>query len=77
MTEFPGNPIPSTVPAKLCDRIQYWDDEREEGGSLIVTLKSGYRWDDHGSHVLGFDTTLQAVQWLRHYSQACQCELCK
>ena len=35
-------------------RIEYWDDERAIGNSLIVTLVKGWRFEEKGEHVRGF-----------------------
>ena len=57
-------------------RIQFWDDERAEGNSLIVTLKDGWRFEEPGEHVRGFDTVNEAMRAVRH-STACDCPQCK
>lgn len=42
------------------DAIQHWDDERDIGNGIIVTLKPGnYFYDDCG--VQGFDTPQEAM----------------
>lgn len=52
---------------KLSSKVLYWDDERSIGNSLIVTLKSGWRFNtgpllrpDDATHVEGFDTVREA-----------------
>lgn len=70
--------IPSSVPKKLAKLVDHWDDERSIGNSLIVMIKGGYMWDfdDHGTHVRGYDTVKEAVSELRAVV-ACNCEQCR
>ena len=55
--------------------IEYWDDERAEGNSLIVTLVRGRRFEENGEHVRGFDTATDAMRAVRA-SMRCQCHDC-
>jgi hypothetical protein len=56
-------------------RIEEWDDERGIGNSLIVTLKPGWRFEEPGEHVRGFDTVAEARREVK-LSQPCKCEAC-
>ena len=78
MIDFPA-PTPSTVPTKYRKMIQFWDDERNIGNSLIVTLHSGFYWQDqgHGSHVRGEDSVKDILSALRCFAKPCNCQLCK
>jgi hypothetical protein len=57
-------------------KIEYWDDEREIGNSLIVTLMKGWRFEECGEHVRGFDTKREAMAEVRA-AKPCDCEQCK
>lgn len=71
--------IPKSVPKKLRERIQFWDDERGLGNSLIVTLEHGWHWagiDPYpGMHVAGFDTVSEVITELRA-TASCNCREC-
>ncbi len=56
-------------------KIEHWDDERELGNSLIVTLRKGWRFDSDGEHVRGFDTKAEAMQEVRQVKPCC-CREC-
>jgi hypothetical protein len=59
-------------------RIQYWDDERSLGNSLIVTLHLGWQFSDdpgNAEHVRGFDTVRDAMREVRS-SIPCDCPDC-
>jgi hypothetical protein len=70
--------IPKSVPKKLQSVIDHWDDERNIGNGIIITIKGGYKWsfDDHGLHVRGYDTVREATDELRDVVP-CNCEQCK
>jgi hypothetical protein len=60
-------------------KVMFWDDERNQGNSIIVTLKYGWRFSDDTlspTHVMGFDTIKDAKQAIR-YAQKCNCIECK
>lgn len=57
-------------------RIEHWDDERGLGNSLVVTLKVGWRFEEQGEHVRGFDTEREAMDEVCG-AQRCFCETCK
>ena len=57
-------------------RIEYWDDERAIGNSLIVTLVKGWRFEEKGEHVRGFDTKREAMAEVRA-AKRCDCEQCR
>jgi hypothetical protein len=57
-------------------KIEYWDDERSLGNSLIVTLVAGWRFDDFGEHVRGFDTQREALIDVRA-AKRCDCSQCR
>lgn len=57
-------------------KIEHWDDERSIDNSLIVTLKKGWRFEEHGEHVRGFDTVKEAMAEVRS-AQPCDCKVCK
>ncbi len=56
-------------------RIEHWDDEREIGNSLIVTLKRGWRFGEEGEHVRGFDSKREALMEVRA-AEPCYCSDC-
>lgn len=56
-------------------KVMFWDDERSIGNSLIVTLNKGWRFEERGEHVRGFDTVREAKQEVRG-SQPCDCSDC-
>jgi len=57
-------------------RIEEWDDEREIGNSLIVSLKPGWAFNpSEREHVRGFDTVADAMRGVRE-SKPCTCEEC-
>ena len=58
----------------------YWDDERADGNSLIVTTKYGWAFVPHAdenvaSHVKGFDTVAEARRDLNRVKE-CNCARC-
>ena len=57
-------------------KIMFWDDERDIGNSLIVTLNYGYRFAADDGHVRGFDTIKEAKQAVRE-AVHCDCEECR
>lgn len=69
--------IPKNVPKKLAKVVDHWDDERNIGNGIIIMIKSGFRWkfDDHGTHVRGYDTVKEIVDELRSVVK-CDCEEC-
>jgi len=56
--------------------FEHYDDERNIGNGIIVTLKRGFQWgDDKNCHVRGFDSVadLRDDLWMiRH----CDCDYC-
>lgn len=72
--------IPKSVPLKYREMIQHWDDERDMGNSLIVSLRPGYKFNHdvnflNATHVLGFDTVKEAISELRDCI-VCACKQC-
>lgn len=63
---------------RLPSSIEHYDDERDCGNGIIITLKSGYRWsfDDHGLHIRGYNTPSEAREEFR-YIEKCFCSRCK
>ena len=57
-------------------KIEHWDDERSIDNSLIVTLVKGWRFEERGEHVRGFDTVKDAMAEVRA-AQPCDCPVCK
>jgi hypothetical protein len=57
-------------------KVEHWDDERPIGNSLIVTLARGWRFEERGEHVRGFDTQREAMAGVRGATK-CDCEKCK
>lgn len=76
MTEIRGPKIPRSVPDKLAARVMYWDDERAQGNSLIITLRYGWHFPQVECHTIGVDTVKEAVAELRR-SIPCACEECE
>lgn len=63
---------------KLPKHIQHWDDERNCGNGIIVTLSWGYSFYS-GEHlgVAGFDTPLEAIQKTKLKEVfPCMCDIC-
>jgi hypothetical protein len=56
-------------------RIEHCDDERSIGNSLIITLVSGWRFEDRGEHVRGFDTKREAMAGVKS-AKPCNCARC-
>lgn len=57
-------------------KIQFWNDEREAGNGLVVTLHHGFTFDE-GSHLMvkQFDTIMAAVEAVRD-AVGCTCADC-
>lgn len=68
--------IPSYIPKRLKERIGHWDDERNVGNSLIITLVPGFWFPSVECHTIGVDTINQAIKELRE-SALCYCDDCK
>ena len=69
-------PDPVTGETKMKHaKIEHWDDERGIGNSLIVTLKKGWRFEENGEHVRGFDTKREALADVRSATK-CDCREC-
>jgi len=59
-------------------KVQYWDDERDIGNSIIVTLHYGWSFEpSEHSGVRGFDYVKDAKEAVRKYTYPCNCEECK
>jgi nitrogen fixation protein len=68
--------IPKYVPKKYQNRIMFWDDERDIGNALIITLKDGWKFTQGDAlHVCGVDTVQDALAALRG-TMACDCDGC-
>jgi hypothetical protein len=71
--------IPKSVPKKYLERIAHWDDERNIGNSLMVSLKDGWQFNIdpwQARHVEGYDTVKDAIAGLQD-SIKCECKECK
>lgn len=73
--------IPKSIPAKFRKHIEHWDDERDLGSCIIVTLK-GLHIDGPGTgdgsknqHVFGEDTVADVIKTLRG-AMTCHCDVC-
>lgn len=68
--------IPSYIPGKYQQRIEFWDDERDCDNGIIVTLHYGWSFEP-GEHqgVRGFDTVREAREAVR-YTYPCSCGEC-
>lgn len=66
--------LPKTA-QKYSDKIMYWDDERGQGNSLIVTLQYGWCFDEKGLHTFGVDSVGEAVRDLKTV-MPCDCDRC-
>lgn len=62
-------------PRKGRPRIEAYDDERAIGNSLIITLSRGWRFEDMGEHVRGFDTKREAALAVNN-AKVCECHQC-
>lgn len=58
----------------IINRVQHWDDERNSGNGIIVTLKRGWCFDPL-THVKGFDTIKEAKEAIS-FVQKCRCDYC-
>jgi hypothetical protein len=67
--------IPKSVSPKYRPRVLFWDDERKQGNSLIVTLNYGWFFTEETEHVRGFDTVKEAAASIKD-SQRCTCPEC-
>ena len=57
-------------------KVMFYDDERDIGNSIIVTLNYGWHFAAYpGEHVRGFDTTREAKQAIKE-AVKCDCEDC-
>jgi hypothetical protein len=59
--------------------IERWDDERNSGNGIIITLNYGYSFE-YAEHcgVMGFDTVTEAKQRSRRKEiYSCECWECK
>ncbi len=73
------NKFPKSLPNRLHEIVEHWDDERDIGNSIIVTLKAGFEFGiDHfeSRHVEGFDNVKDAVQGVKNFVP-CYCDDCK
>ena len=59
-------------------KIEYWDDERDIGNGIIVTLHYGWSFE-YNSHegVVGFDTVKEAEHAVRKQTYQCNCKECE
>ena len=67
--------VPRSVPAKYRAVIRHWDDERDMGNSLIITLEKGFCFGCSGEHVYGFDTVREAITGIKG-AISCKCSTC-
>ncbi len=60
------------------NQIEHWDDERELGNGVIVTLRYGYSFEPNEHQgVRGFDTVTEARRESALFNiHQCKCELC-
>lgn len=57
-------------------KVMHFDDERDIGNSIIVTLNYGWCFEEMGpEHVQGFDTIREAKQGINEAIR-CQCKDC-
>lgn len=61
--------------------MRHWDDERELGHGLIVTLVNGFAFYPHtdetvAEHVKGFDSIKEAEAAVRR-AKSCTCARCR
>ena len=59
------------------EQVMFFDDERDLGNGIIVTLKRGWRWSDDmvPYHVKSFDTVAEAKSGIRD-ALPCSCSEC-
>ena len=68
--------IPKSIPKKLREKILYWDDERDIGNGIIVTVK-GITLDPMSpTHVFGEDTVAEIKSTLES-CYPCDCQECQ
>ena len=78
----PDTETKKVIEMGLKEKIMYWDDERNIGNSLIVTLNYGWHFGTgealagDAEHVRGFDTVKDAEQAVREVSP-CNCIECQ
>ena len=59
-------------------KIEYWDDERNIGNGIIVTLNWGWSFEPNEHNgVQGFDLVKEAEHAVRKQTYPCHCEECK
>lgn len=66
------------LPAKLANRVMFWDDERDLGNPIMITLMYGWSFDDdplQATHVAGFDTPSAARLGIAS-ARPCDCKDC-
>lgn len=67
--------IPASVPKALAAKVLHWDDERQQGNSLILSLRPGWRFPATECHTQGVDTVKEAIEALRD-AKPCLCNEC-
>lgn len=67
------------LPTSIEMKVAHWDDERADGGAIVVCLKYGYRFSSDPLcpvHVEGFDTVRDAKNGVK-WALRCDCADCK
>lgn len=68
--------IPKNIPSKYIPRIWFWDDERNIGNSIIITLKDGWCCGtEQGLHTIAGDSIKEAITALKD-TAICNCKDC-
>lgn len=67
---------PKSVPHRLLPRLLHWDDERNIGNCILLTLAYGWRSPSSESHTIAADNIKDAVSELRT-TEPCSCDECR
>jgi hypothetical protein len=70
--------LPKSLPVNHHHKVWFWDDERNIGNSIIVTLVKGWEFGTdtfEKRHVEGFDNIKDAVTAVKQ-SVPCSCDAC-
>ena len=69
--------LPKSLPKWARARIMYFDDERDIGHRIIITLENGWYFDEPGRHVFGADNVARLVKEMRQRTKPCHCDRCR
>ena len=70
---------PKRLPKKFHSRVMHWDDERNIGNYILITLDHGWRTegtDINPNHTICAYTIKEGVEYVRD-AVSCNCKECK